>query len=174
MRTKSTYVISALGLIYLAGSYYLFFLLREIPTIGLTMTVLTFFAVWSSDSFAYIFGKILRGPKLMPKVSPNKTIAGLIGAMFGPVVILLIGKGLLDFFEVAEPIMSYMFIIGLGCVIGVISQAGDLMISAFKRAADVKDSGNIIPGHGGLLDRIDALLLAAPAFYFATTIFLVN
>ncbi len=174
LRTRHAYVLCALGLLYLAGSYYLFYLLREMQHIGLTMTVLAFFSVWASDSFAYIFGKILKGPKLLPKVSPNKTIAGLMGAVFGPVLILSVGKGLLDYFEIHEPDMSYMFIISLGCVIGVIAQAGDLLISAFKRAANVKDSGNIIPGHGGLLDRIDALLLAAPAFYLATITFLVT
>ena len=173
-KTNFTVIFYILGFLYLSIAYYLFFHLRDLPEVGLTLTVLTFFCVWSSDSFAYIFGKLIGGPKLLPMISPNKTRVGLAGAMFGPVFILVIGDFLLDFFNIAEPNMSYLFMVTFGCTLGVVAQTGDLIVSALKRSANVKDTGNIIPGHGGLLDRIDALILAAPVFYIAAIMFLVN
>lgn len=174
MKTKKTAILLPLGFIYLGGAYSLFYLLRELPEIGLTLTVLTYFTVWSSDTFAYVFGKKIGGPKLMPKVSPNKTRAGLVGAMFGAMIVLVIGKIILGTFNIEQPFMTFGFILVFGAILGVIAQAGDLLISALKRAAKEKDSGHIIPGHGGLLDRIDALILVAPVFYLISVNFLMG
>ncbi len=171
-KTNFSFVFLILGLFYLGGSYYAFYQLREIPETGLILSILAFFSVWSSDSFAYIFGKVIGGPKLLPMVSPNKTVAGLLGAMFGVITVLLIGKIALEVLDISEPYMSYIFILLFGAFLGIVAQAGDLMISALKRIANVKDTGTIIPGHGGLLDRIDALLLVTPVFYFVAAIFL--
>ena len=171
-KTSLAALLLPLGFVYLGGAYYLFYLLRELPEIGLILTVLTYVSVWSSDTFAYIFGKKIGGPKLLPSISPNKTRAGLVGAMFGAMIVLVIGKVLLGTFDIDKPYMTFVFIITFGAILGVIAQAGDLMISALKRAAKQKDSGNIIPGHGGLLDRIDALILVAPVFYFMSVNFL--
>ncbi|MBB4265849.1 phosphatidate cytidylyltransferase [Roseospira visakhapatnamensis] len=111
--------------------------------------------VWATDVFAYVFGRTIGGPHLWPRVSPNKTWAGLIGgvacaALLGTLAGIALGaQGLAP-------------VAGLALFLGLVSQAGDLFESAFKRRFRVKDSGDLIPGHGGLLDRADGLAAAAP------------
>ena len=101
--------------------------------------------VWSSDSFAYLAGRALGGAKLAPRISPGKVLALLLPLPFGAGPGSAAGRGL-----------------AAGLLLGLVSQAGDLGESAFKRRNGVKDSGRLIPGHGGLLDRLDGLLAAAP------------
>lgn len=128
--------------------------LRHLPY-GLVSVLFVLCVVIASDSFAYLTGRIFGGPKLAPSISPGKTrsgaIGGLMGASFaGGMVAWLSGAGFVGG--------------GLlwGAVLGVFSQSGDLLESAAKRRLNVKDSGRLIPGHGGLLDRFDGLLAAAP------------
>lgn len=125
-----------------------------------------FVTVWCSDSIAYVFGRSIGGPKLAPKISPKKTWAGLLGSMVGAAGALLIGGYILEShydFTIAEQWQLAAF----GAFLGVIGQIGDLSISLFKRVHKLKDTGNLIPGHGGVLDRIDALLLIAPFYVYA-------
>jgi len=133
--------------------------------------VALFVVVWSSDSVAYVFGRILGGPKLAPAISPKKTWAGLLGSMFGAGAALTLASCL--FTHYFEPVFafppSYMFF-AFGAFLGVIGQAGDLVISFFKRAYSLKDTGALIPGHGGVLDRIDALMLVIPFYYLGFTL----
>lgn len=149
------------GFVYISLSFYSFYLCRGL---GGAHIILLLLLVWSSDIGAYFFGKFIGGAKLLPQISPNKTWAGMIGAMFCPVVVLLlfmyfyVGIGGMEAY-----IISFLLIVG--ALIGVLGQAGDLLISYVKRQARVKDTGNLIPGHGGLLDRIDSLLLVTPVFY---------
>ena len=112
----------------------------------------SFVVTWSTDIFAYAAGRLIGGPKLAPAISPNKTWAGLIGGVIGAGVAGALVASMLD---LGAP---YIFIGGL---MGVIAQAGDLYESWVKRRAGVKDSGSIIPGHGGVLDRLDGLLPVA-------------
>jgi len=112
----------------------------------------SFVVTWSTDIFAYAAGRLIGGPKLAPAISPNKTWAGLIGGVIGAGVAGALVASMLD---LGSP---YIFIGGL---MGVIAQAGDLYESWVKRRAGVKDSGSIIPGHGGVLDRLDGLLPVA-------------
>ena len=125
-----------------------------------------------TDIGGYIFGKILKGPKLT-KISPNKTYSGLIGGLFLPLLIyiylahfskdfIILKSGSILNFE------SFIIVIFLS----LISQAGDITVSFFKRLAKVKNTGNLLPGHGGVLDRIDGMLFAIP-FYFLI-IYLIN
>ena len=110
------------------------------------------------DSAAYFVGRQVGGPKLFPQVSPNKTISGSVGglgAAIGLTVVLADVIGLADQLEA--------LILGMG--LGILAQAGDLLESAIKRRLNVKDSGSILPGHGGMLDRFDGYILAIPAFY---------
>jgi phosphatidate cytidylyltransferase len=113
--------------------------------------------VWATDIGAYAFGRLIGGPKLAPRLSPKKTWAGLIGGMlcafaFGWGVAVLVGsKGGVS-----------PWLIALGPVLAVVSQIGDLAESGIKRRFDVKDSSNIIPGHGGILDRVDGLMAIMP------------
>lgn len=104
---------------------------------------------WSTDTFAYFAGRSIGGPKLAPRLSPNKTWAGLVGGMIGAAVL---GALAASFFELGSPFVY------LGAPMGFIAQAGDLYESWLKRRAGVKDSGSILPGHGGVLDRVDGLL----------------
>ena len=112
--------------------------------------------MWAADVGAYAVGRSVGGPRLAPKISPNKTWSGLVG---GLVAATLSGVFLAGWLDVA-------FLPGSGAmaavVLGVIAQGGDLFESALKRRCGVKDSGRMIPGHGGLLDRVDSLLAAAP------------
>lgn len=118
-----------------------------------------FISIWSSHSLAYVMGKNIGGPKMAPNISPNKTWSGYIGALIGPAIALLICT------QFITPTPSLLVTALFGVFIGISGQAGDLLESLMKRKAGVKDSGNLIPGHGGLLDRIDALLLATPVYY---------
>jgi len=104
---------------------------------------------WSTDIFAYFAGRAIGGPKLAPRISPNKTWAGLIGGMAGAAVVGALAAWLLD---IGAP---FIF---LGAPMGLIAQLGDLYESWVKRRCEVKDSSSLIPGHGGVLDRVDGLL----------------
>lgn len=111
--------------------------------------------VVASDSTAYLTGRLLGGPKLAPRISPGKTWSGSVGGLVGAVlcgclVAALSGQG------------GVLIAAFWGAVLGVVAQAGDLAESAMKRALGVKDSGTLLPGHGGLLDRFDGLVVAAP------------
>ncbi len=110
--------------------------------------------VIASDSCAYLVGKLLGGPKLIPSISPGKTWSGAIGGLIGAG---LIGALLIGYFNHGV-IQAYGIGAVLGMVIGIVAQIGDLLESKLKRVLGVKDSGKIIPGHGGVLDRCDALL----------------
>lgn len=109
---------------------------------------------WSTDIFAYFAGRAIGGPKLAPKISPNKTWAGLIGGMAGA---SFAGWGVALYFELGGPFTW------LGATMGLVAQIGDLYESWEKRRAGVKDSGNLLPGHGGILDRLDGLLAVSVA-----------
>jgi phosphatidate cytidylyltransferase len=104
---------------------------------------------WATDIFAYFAGRAIGGPKLAPRISPNKTWAGLVGGMAGAAVVGAVAAWLLD--------LDPVFIVA-GALMGLIAQLGDLYESRVKRRLGVKDSGTILPGHGGVLDRLDGLL----------------
>lgn len=114
--------------------------------------------IWVNDSFAFLIGKNFGKNKLFPSVSPKKTIEGLIGGLiFSLLTGLLISKFNLDF--------SMFNWLTISVIVSLIGTIGDLVESKFKRQANIKDSGNIMPGHGGILDRLDSLLFAAPFVY---------
>ena len=113
--------------------------------------------VWATDIVAYFAGRMIGGWKLMPRVSPKKTWAGLIGGVVGAAIVGGIVAAALHL-AVAPWALA-----GASAVLALVSQAGDLFESAVKRRFDAKDSGTLIPGHGGVLDRIDGLMAAAPA-----------
>jgi len=136
--------------------------LRDGPIVsgkdGLAATLTLLSVVWASDSLAYLFGRTIGGPRLLPRVSPNKTWAGLVGALVGGI---LVGGGAALVLD--RPLPDMM---AAGAVLAVIAQLGDLVASAVKRHYMVKDYSGLIPGHGGLLDRIDGVLFVAPAGLF--------
>jgi len=117
--------------------------------------------VWASDSTAYYIGKKMGKKKLYKEVSPNKTVEGAFGSIAGGILsALLLGKLMLN-----APVHVLML---AGAAVGAITIAGDLVESMFKRDAGVKDSGSFIPGHGGILDKIDGVLFAGPVLYWIT------
>jgi phosphatidate cytidylyltransferase len=154
-----------LGIIYVAGP--LGFLLAIVMLDkGRFLLFFIFFIVWSGDTGAYYVGKNFGKRLLAPKVSPGKTIEGSIGGIFGSLV-----GGLIAWIWFLEGIsLVHCLIVIIICAI--IGQFGDLAESIIKRSAGVKDSGTIIPGHGGILDRIDSLIFAGPLFYVYHATFL--
>jgi len=148
------------GSFFLFLSFYSVFLLSDINNIssGTNLIILIIIICVSSDIGGYVFGKILKGPKLT-KISPNKTYSGVLGAyLFVAFSIFVISANELIFFK--KITFSNLLIIAL--LISSISQIGDIIISFFKRKAKIKDTGKLIPGHGGILDRIDGMIFAFP------------
>ena len=152
-----------IGVVYVAAGLAGLMWLRDLPDSGLALFLFAMLAVWATDIGAYAAGRTIGGPKLAPRISPKKTWAGLIGGMISSA---LVGWGIAEGFGAQQPVLALV----VGVIVAVVSQAGDLFESAVKRRFNVKDSGHLIPGHGGILDRIDGLLVAAPvlALFHAT------
>jgi phosphatidate cytidylyltransferase len=149
------------GIIYCGVAYYAMTDLRM--EFGFVLSGVIVIGVWASDIGAYIFGKLIGGRKLCPSISPNKTWAGLIGACLFPSFIL---DGYLAFFATGlNPRETILWSLGASLLIGLLGQMGDLLISVLKRRVGMKDTGRLIPGHGGILDRIDALMLVVIAVW---------
>lgn len=127
---------------------------------GPSLIVLLYASVWASDSAAYYVGKGIGKRKLYKEISPNKTVEGAIGSVFGGAVAAsLIKTFLMPQIRIEQAIV-------LGLAVGITTIVGDLVESMFKRDAGIKDSGTIIPGHGGVLDKIDGVTFAGPVFYW--------
>jgi phosphatidate cytidylyltransferase len=148
---------AAVGLLYIPGLLSFQALLRKA---GPEWIIFLYASVWASDSMAYYLGKGIGGKRLYKEVSPNKTVAGAVGSVIGGLIAALLLK------TAFVPQLSISSAIVIGIMIGTISVIGDLVESMFKRDAGVKDSGVIIPGHGGVLDKIDGALFAGPVLYW--------
>ena len=144
-----------LGVLYLSLPMLAMVWLRAVPEIGLAILLWLLLVVWATDIMAYFVGRQIGGPKLAPSISPGKTWAGLWGGMAGAAVIGALAALVIGPFRVLPSV-------ALAAGLAVVAQMGDLTESALKRQAGVKDSGGLIPGHGGLFDRLDGLLFAAP------------
>jgi phosphatidate cytidylyltransferase len=156
---------SFLGVIYVSGLMSYFILLRGMEH-GNYILFYLFMVIWSGDIAAYYVGKTIGKRPLAPRISPGKTLEGSGGGLVGSVVGGVAAQQL--FFD-ALP-LSHCLIMALLCAI--MGQIGDLAESLFKRRAGVKDSGSLIPGHGGVLDRLDSLMFAGPTFYIYHQLFL--
>ena len=146
--------LKVLGTFFLIFSFYTFY---EISIINLEILFFVFLVCISTDIGGYVFGKLFKGPKLT-KISPNKTYAGMIGGYLLSIIFLSIFMNWIN-----STVNVEWFIVTI--LISTVSQIGDIIISYFKRLSKVKDTGKIIPGHGGLLDRIDGMIFAFPIFY---------
>ena len=151
-----------LGVVYIGWAFgYHLILLRNISEAGKGLIFFLVLIIWLGDTAAYLFGKRFGKHKFRPKISPGKTIEGTIaGLVFGT----LGGLGVWSF--LLKDILSLPHALILGILLGIVGQLGDLSESVIKRSADVKDSGHLIPGHGGLLDRCDSLIFSAPTLYY--------
>jgi len=168
MSKKKSYYF--LGLIFLVFSFYTVYELRNTSeNISLSLFLFITLICVSTDVGGYIFGKLLKGPKLI-KLSPNKTYSGMFG---GYLLSLIFANFFIEYtyvFGIADlkfSIESFFIIL----LISTVSQIGDIIISYFKRLSKIKDTGKIIPGHGGLLDRIDGMIFAFPITYLIFKIF---
>ncbi|UNC91830.1 phosphatidate cytidylyltransferase [Candidatus Contubernalis alkaliaceticus] len=148
---------SAWGVIYIVWLFSFLIVLRNLPN-GLNHTLLLFFSIWISDTAAFFIGSNLGRRKLIPRISPNKSVEGALGGLLGTMLFVYLLRGYVNM----EPITAIL----AGGLISLLGQVGDLMESALKRYLKTKDSGALIPGHGGVLDRFDSVIFAAPFFYF--------
>lgn len=123
---------------------------------GPILMLVIFLSLWACDTFAFFFGKKFGKTKIMPDVSPNKTVLGSVCGLFGSILILLI----LSYFKIIELNLFESFILGL--ITGGLSQFGDFFESKLKREINIKDTSNILSGHGGVLDRFDSLMIISP------------
>ena len=169
--TKNKDLLRIFGLFFLFFSFFSTIYLRQY--IGLNFFLFLIVVCICTDTGGYIFGKIFKGPRLT-KVSPNKTYSGVIGSflislLFGLIYIKYLGQKSRIILE-QDP----TFIIILILFISLVSQIGDLIISYFKRKAKLKDTGKILPGHGGFLDRIDGLIFVMPIIFLCMLPILIN
>lgn len=148
------------GTLYVGLPFHCAILLRVDGKLGMAYFLFLLLTMWTTDSAAYFVGRALKGPKLWPAISPNKTISGSLG---GIVFALVVG---VIFAQVMGQAVGPWMV--LAAVLSVFGQLGDFVESGLKRALNVKDSGTILPGHGGVLDRFDSLLFTAPIAYYGT------
>lgn len=148
---------SIMSTLYIGMGFYFF---METRAAGLVFIFYALFVIWTTDSGAYLIGRKLGKRKLWPDISPNKTIEGALGGMISSIVISIIYV-LLTGMDVAIPMIVVATIF-----LSIFGQIGDLVESALKRHYNVKDSGNILPGHGGVLDRFDSLIFVCPLIHF--------
>lgn len=144
------------GFIYLAPAAIALVRLRHLATVGRWDMFYLVLIIWASDIGAYLVGRLVGGPKLAPAISPGKTWSGAAG---GVLAAALVGLGVAALVSARLPVLHCVLV---SIAVGLASQIGDLLESGFKRHFGVKDSGRSIPGHGGLLDRLDGMLIAAP------------
>jgi phosphatidate cytidylyltransferase len=163
--SKKNEIIKTFGVMFLFFSFYSAFYIRE--NYGLNTFLFILIVCIFTDIGGYIFGKTFKGPKLT-KISPNKTYAGVIGSFLFS---LIAGLVFIRYFWNSESYRiesDQLLLLAYILFISLISQIGDLIISYFKRKAKLKDTGKILPGHGGLLDRIDGLIFVIPIIYLLT------
>ena len=162
MSSKKNYYI--FGIIFLCISFYLTYSLRNTTNdISLPFFIFVIIICITTDIGGYIFGNIFKGPKIT-KISPKKTYSGMMGSYLFAIIssFLLINNSNLIEGKTYEFTIELFFLV---IIISTTSQIGDLIVSFFKRLSKIKDTGKLIPGHGGLLDRIDGLLFAMPIAY---------
>ncbi len=160
--SKKSLLLKILGIIFLFFSFYTAFYFRENENYKVFLFIITICIF--TDIGGYSFGKMFKGPKLT-KISPKKTYAGVFGSFLLPLIVGLVVYEYEYTDQISDKGLYFLIII---LFISFISQIGDLIISYFKRNAKLKDTGKILPGHGGLLDRIDGIIFVFPFCYLIT------
>jgi phosphatidate cytidylyltransferase len=154
--------VTVLGFFYVAF-FFSFIPLIDRKPLGNYLVWIPFIASWSCDTLAYYFGRTFGRKKICPEVSPKKTIEGSLGGLLGSFIACGAYGYIISSKVYIMPLINF-FIIGLLC--GIICQFGDLVASSIKRSTGVKDYSNLIPGHGGILDRFDSILFASVTVYY--------
>tara|TARA_Y100001958_G_C21201271_1_gene527902 strand:+ start:348 stop:998 length:651 start_codon:yes stop_codon:yes gene_type:complete len=149
-------------IIYIFSFSLLFFLFSNFIHLKIIIFSLLIGCI-ASDLGGYVFGKVFKGPKLT-KISPNKTISGFIGALLFTIITVPA-----IFYFLANHVSIYLFLVSF--ITSLACQSGDLLFSFLKRKANLKDTGNFLPGHGGVLDRLDGILVGIPVGFFTITLF---
>ncbi len=150
-----------IGIVYIVGSIISLMYLRNLRQ-GFPIVMFLFMTVWATDIAAYFVGKTFGGPKILPAISPKKTWSGLFGGMFA--------AALVNVFVGVVMGSPFLMMIIFGAFLAIVSQVGDFLESWIKRKFDVKDSGTLLPGHGGILDRVDGITTTAPFIAFIAII----
>jgi phosphatidate cytidylyltransferase len=165
-RQAATIAISGtvMGAVWIGCGLAFLILLRDLPVHGRLVAFSVLLAVWAGDTIAYVGGRLVGRHKLAPRTSPGKTWEGLVFGTAATVFVAFIAFYKQDYLTIGQSIV-------VGVVIAIAAPAGDLFESLLKRDMDVKDTGTLLGGHGGMLDRLDALLFAAPAVYFTILAF---
>lgn len=153
---RASAIDAAYGVLYIGWPCVVLVWLREQPD-GRDWTVMLFAIAWCADIAAYAIGNVLKGPKLWPRFSPNKTWSGFLGGLVAGIT----GGVVVQSLSTID--MPWWAAVCVGLVVGLATMAGDLWESALKRRFGVKDAGSLIPGHGGILDRVDGLMFAVIA-----------
>lgn len=165
--------ITALGFFYPGLILAIALVMRDVPFIHKNvLLILTIIGAFSTDTFAYFVGNQFGKRKLCPAISPGKTVEGSIGGLLGSIFSVLLVGILLN--RVYNTHVGMIHFAAIGLLAGISSQLGDLSASAIKRYCGIKDFGNIMPGHGGILDRIDSLLFVIPVIYVYSLLFLMH
>ena len=167
-RKKENYLatigVTFAGFFYISLPFFCLVLLRDLEN-GFYWTILTFASIWICDIAAFFIGRKFGKHKLAPTISPKKSIEGAIAGFIASAMFFIVTSN----YFIEE--ISLALSIALGVVIGIFGQLGDLIESKFKRDADVKDSSNLIPGHGGVLDRFDSIIFVVPFVYIILVAF---
>lgn len=148
---------SVLAALYVGIGFYYFI---ETRIVGIEYVVYALMVIWTTDSGAYFVGRKLGKRKLWPEISPNKTVEGFFGGILSAVVFACVFQ---YFYAIAS---TYVILIAVTIIASIFGQLGDLVESALKRHYAIKDSGKLLPGHGGILDRFDSLLFVLPLLHF--------
>lgn len=168
MRIKfSDIAIELFGICYILG-FMIFIPLLYGTTNGKITIWYLMLAAWGSDIFAYSIGRRI-GKHKFTKISPNKSIEGCIAGVIGSVVCVVIYTVLIN--TIKGAVIPYGYIIFVGIILSILGQCGDLAASSIKRETNIKDFGNLIPGHGGILDRMDSIIFMAPTAYILLMFF---
>ena len=162
------FVMVFFGLFYVAGMLSYIYRIRTLEN-GVYLTFLIFICSWGCDTCAYCFGKLFGKHKMSPKLSPKKSVEGAIGGVFGTATLSALYCFIFkDAMNIGEREIVLLAIVSAVC--GLISMVGDLTASAIKRNYDIKDYGKLIPGHGGIMDRFDSMIITAPIIYYMATL----
>ena len=156
--SKNTFSFTDAGFIIIASLYvtFGFYFVLEARMAGLNYLLFILFVIWATDTGAYFFGRSFGKSKLWPEISPNKTVAGAVGGIVLAIVTTFV-------FQFVYPFsVGILSILAVGISISIVGQVGDLVASAVKRHYNIKDFGHILPGHGGILDRLDSLIFVLP------------
>lgn len=159
------------GCIYIVAAFTSIIYIRDKLEFGQYIFLMIFMCAWITDSFAYFVGKFIGKHKLIPAVSPKKTIEGAIGGVIGCVISTVLFGVIMENLILDGERANYLVLVISGIFISVVSQTGDLIMSLIKRHYNIKDYGKIFPGHGGILDRFDSVISVSMMIAFICTYF---